>query len=65
MSASIASTGSGSQQVSSLQPRNSDAQTEGVTRRETRPATQETVQEREPPRPPAGSQRGQTVDISV
>ncbi len=64
MSSSISSSSSGSPQVSALQPPNSDVQTDGVTRRETRPATRESVQDRPPP-PPAGSQRGQTVDISV
>jgi|GEM_PF-4533745 len=39
---------------------------DGITRRETVPASQESVAERRaPPAPPAGSQRGQTVDISV
>ena len=39
---------------------------DGITRRDTVPASQESVAERPaPPAPPAGSQRGQTVDISV
>jgi len=39
---------------------------DGITRRETVPASQESVTRADsPPRPPAGAQRGQTVDISV
>ena len=44
----------------------SSATRDGITRRETVPASQESVTRADaPPPPPAGTQRGQTVDISV
>jgi hypothetical protein len=44
----------------------SSATRDGITRRDTVPASQESVTRADaPPPPPAGAQRGQTVDFSV